>query len=301
MASQRLNVERSRSFTLSRPYLSGDSDTYIDESVNAYDPVRADEVVVVGRIPTSPIASSIAEMSFSNYGDKDGKLDEDIVINDNDFQLQQLQEEVEELKAANSSLEAAVQEYADENEDLKKTSVGYSAQIDNLNGDNDQLKEEIASLLAEREVIRSSNEQLAKENEILREENVELKLVKMVDLKHRIAVLKLRVGDQMKLLSKFTAGLFPQGRHQHRLGFGDVFNGENVYWRKASQALWDESFHGPLFGAGDAHCNFVLLEKCVPSAQDEDQRTLVHAVGCHVTRGTSIKFNMNGEAANFKF
>ena len=66
-------------------------------------------------------------MLFSNYVDKDGggKLGEDIVINDSDFQLQQLQDGVDELKAANSSLEASVQEYSDENENMKKTSVSY--------------------------------------------------------------------------------------------------------------------------------------------------------------------------------
>ena len=93
MASQRVNVERSTYFTLSRPYMSFDSDTYINESVNAYDSVRPDEFALVRGVPTrlTPIASSIAEMSFSNYSDKDGdgKLDKDIFINDNDFQLQQ--------------------------------------------------------------------------------------------------------------------------------------------------------------------------------------------------------------------
>jgi len=93
-------------------------------------------------------------------------------------------------------------------------------------------------------------------------------------------------------------GLFPH-ESQH-VGYGSFLNGEQVFWRKASQKSWDEDLHAPLFGHNDPACNFVLLQRA-DAARNSNKPTLVQAVGCHVTPGTLLKFRINDEDACFGF
>ena len=58
---------------------------------------------------------------------------------------------------------------------------------------------------------------------------------------------KLRIGELGRQLAHFRAGIFPSTIPVYGLEHGSFFDGENVYWRKPSQALWDENLHGPLF------------------------------------------------------
>ena len=56
---------------------------------------------------------------------------------------------------------------------------------------------------------------------------------------------------------------------------------------------WDDDLHGPIFGAEDPSCTFVLVHKCDPTPGSDDERVLVNAVGVHVEQGTNIAFKLN--------
>ena len=65
---------------------------------------------------------------------------------------------------------------------------------------------------------------------------------------HQIGQLKLRVGGQMKRISKMDRDLLHREDLNIRLDYGTFLNGEEVIWRIASQKYWDEELHTPLFG-----------------------------------------------------
>ena len=169
------------------------------------------------------------------------------------------------------------------------------------------------------EVLKDSIENLQKDNADLTKENADPRrctsLVQEIDrLKgevdtlvtekmhksHEIARLKLRVGGQGRVISKYWKGIFPHGAPTQHVGHGSFLNGRQVFWRKGSQCIWDEDLHAPLFGHADPGCNFVLLHRCDPD-RNTGEDTLVHAVGCHVKKGNNIKFKINDEEACFGF
>ena len=122
-----------------------------------------------------------------------------------------------------------------------------------------------------------------------------------MDLKKKNAVLKLRVGELGRKVEKFRGGIFPSDIPVYGIGSGSFFDGQNVYWRKASQALWDEDLHAPLFGNDDNNTNFVLLQRMMPRRNEQDKRVFVHAVGTKVVPGTMLRFQIHDETAYFGF
>ena len=235
--------------------------TVVEESAeaSAFD-VR--EVVPVPRTsvhpPTSPISTRAEnDMSLTLFSETDVVQSEtsEVVVNDENFQLEELQDAIEELKKENVDL-------TEENKDLRATCSSLLARIDELTSQKDDL------------------------------------MTKQVHKNHEIARLKLRVGGQGRVINSMKKGLFPH-ESQH-VGYGTFLNGKQVFWRKASQKEWDEDLHAPLFGYNDPGCNFVLLQRADP-ARNSDESCLVHAVGCHVVPGTSVKFKINDEEACFGF
>jgi cell division protein FtsB len=244
---------RSRAFTLSRPWFELESSdslgTQVEETPQK--PPASIELVQRAefpkRLPASPISTVKDSMSFSFVDSVEEKEeDEEIspIINDEQFQIEALQEEIETLKAENSKL------------------------VGNL-------------------------DLLTSEKELL--------LVKNVDLKKKNAVLKLRVGELGRKVAKFRGGIFPSDIPVYGIGSGSFFDGQNVYWRKASQALWDEDLHAPLFGNDDNNTNFVLLQRMMPHRNEQDKRVFVHAVGTKVVPGTMLRFQIHDETAYFGF
>ena len=233
--------------------------TVINESTgaNAYDSgevVRKPRFAVT--LPTSPISTK--EMSFTFFSDNnDLDAEDEVIINDANFQVEALQESMDELKVVNAQLTA-------ENADLRNTAQNLLEEVDRLKQKVDEI---------------TTNQ---------------------IHKNHQIAALKLRVGGQMRLISRMHQGLFPHGYPNQYVGRGTFLNGREVYWRKASQSLWDEDVHAPVFGHGDLGCNFVLVQRCDPP-RNSDEDTLVQAVGCHVTPGTLLKFKINDEEACFGF
>ena len=172
-------------------------------------------------------------------------------------------------------------------------------QAETLQENIDELKRSNDELLAENSSLRATSEGLVVENDKLRQEISELE-TQRIHKNHEIAALKLRVGSHGRVISRMQKGLFPHENQYN--GRGNFLNGEQVFWRKASQCLWDEEVHGPVFGHGDHGCNFVMVQRCDPPRDsNEDTLNLVQAVGCHVNTGTFLKFRINDEDACFGF
>ena len=239
--------------------------TVVDESVDAGN-FNENEAVIrcQHHPPTSPISTN-NEMSLTFFSERDS-LEignepemgaEDVVVNDPLFQVEALEDAMQDLKKSN----------------------------DELTKENEHLRCECTNLL--KEVDRLKLENVAHVNE-------------KIHKNHEIARLKLRVGKQGRLVHKYWKSIFRLGQPVQHVGYGSFLNGREVFWRKASQTMWDEDLHSPLFGHADPGCNFVLLHRC-DAARNSDEDTLVHAVGCHVTEGTMIKFQINNENAYFGF
>ena len=148
--------------------------------------------------------------------------------------------------------------------------------------------------------MKAENSKLVGNMDLLSSEK-ELLLVKNVDLKKKNAVLKLRVGELGRKVAKFRGGIFPSDIPVYGIGSGSFFDGQNVYWRKASQALWEEDLHAPLFGNDDNNTNFVLLQRMMPRRNEQDKRVFVHAVGTKEVPGTMLRFQIHDETAYFGF
>ena len=105
------------------------------------------------------------------------------------------------------------------------------------------------------------------------------------------------MGD---LFTGCRKGYFPMITSTY-LGRGTFLNGEQVSGKKPLNAsAQDEEVHRPLFGHGDYGCNFVMVQRCNP-LRDSNEDTLVQAVGCHVNIGTFLKFRINDKDACFGF
>ena len=76
--------------------------------------------------------------------------------------------------------------------------------------------------------LKQDSEDLLIENLVLRVEKQDL-----------IRDSNARIGDKQQQLTRFLKGLFPDTRSQLQVGYGAMLNGQQVYYRKASQALWD--------------------------------------------------------------
>ena len=243
--------------------------TVVDETMNA-DAFDVREVVSTGTIrgrfalnpPTSLISTQEMSFTFISENGVDAEQEdrhdgrgEDVVINNTQFQLESMQDTVNDLKKSNEEL-------LSENSDLRVTNQTLLVQIDRLNAQIDEL------------------------------------VTKKVHQNHKIAQLKLRVGGQGRVINKMQKGLFQHSTQF--IGRGTFLNGEEVFWRKASQCSWDEELHGPIFGHGDQGCNFVMIQRSDPPRNTAED-TLVQAVGCHVTPGCLLKFKINDEEACFGF
>ena len=113
--------------------------TVVEESAeaSAFD-VR--EVVTVPRTsvhpPTSPISTRAEnDMSLTLFSEADVVQSEtsEVVVNDENFQLEELQDAIEELKKENVDL-------TEENKDLRATCSSLLARIDELTSLKDELK-----------------------------------------------------------------------------------------------------------------------------------------------------------------